>query len=170
MKASNASVAHCGGTALPCQTTKSIGVNLQLMRIFVALATIAYLAVMFAFVGAVGGFFVGFVGVLMFDVDFAHLPLFGTGGAVGLALWAFSRICRSDARATQVVEATPRDDNWMAENLVEHSPMAFDQAQGLFDDENFVERSSTQDHFDQPRLLIDAFTFGDNLYESIYET
>ena len=55
------------------------------MQIFVALATFAYLAVMFAFVGAVVGFFFGFVGVLWFGVEFAHLPLFGAGGAVGFA-------------------------------------------------------------------------------------
>lgn len=141
------------------------------MKIFVALATFAYLSAMFAFVGAVVGFFFGFVGVLWFGVEFAHLPLFGAGGVIAFALWAFARACSGDTGAAQVVEATPRDDYWMAKNLVEHSSsMAFDQVPDLFDDVTFVERSSATDSFDQPRLLIDAFTFGDNLYSAIHET
>jgi hypothetical protein len=140
------------------------------MQIFVALATFAYLAVMFALVGTVVGFFFGFVGVLWFGVEFAHLPLFGAGGAVGFALWAFPRACSGDAGAREVVETTPREGNWMAENDVEQSPMAFDPTPGLFDAVTFVESSSALGHLDQPRPMIDAFTFGDNLYEAIYET
>lgn len=169
MKASNATAALFNGIATPSQQSRSIGVFFQLMRVFASLATLVYLAVMFAFVGAVVGFFVGFVGVLRFDVDFASLPLFGAGGAVGFALWAFPRACSGDTAASTGVEATPHDNDWTTEIHVEHAPVVFDRALDPFVAVTFVESSSTTDCFGQPRLMIDAFTFGDNLYEAIHE-
>jgi hypothetical protein len=168
--AGRASQAVFHDRAVPLVASRSIGVNFQPMRIFASLATLAYLAVMFAFVGAAVGFFAGFVGVLLFGVDLTHLPLFGTGGAVGFALWAFPRVCGSNAGETMVVDALQRDDIWTADSFMEDCPMAFDQTLGCLDAVTSVESSAAPDPFDTPRMMIDGFTFGDNLYEVIHET
>lgn len=138
------------------------------MRLFVSLFSLVYLAIMFAFVGAVVGFFVGFTSLLLFGVDFASLPLFGAGGAATCSVWAFSRVFRGDGRAATFAEAAPRDDNWVAGHSIDHARVAADQM-ASFGAGTLVDSLDPPNLVDQPRWMIDAFAFGDNLYEAPYE-
>lgn len=137
------------------------------MRVFVSLLSLVYLAIVFAFVGAVVGFFFGFVSVLLLGVDFASLPLFGAGGAATCSVWAFSRVFRGDAGAVTLVEPAPREDDWTADDFSEHARVAAEQTPP-FDSVSFVD-SLDPNHVDQPRWMIDAFAFGDNLYQAVHE-
>jgi Zn-dependent protease with chaperone function len=138
------------------------------MRFFVSLLSLVYLAIVFAFVGAVVGFFAGFTSVLLLGVDFASLPLFGAGGAAALSVWAFSRVLRGDAGAATFVEAAPRDGHWVASRFNDHARVVAEQTPP-FDAVTFVDNSDAPNHVDHPRWMIDAFAFGDNLYEAVYE-
>lgn len=123
---------------------------------------------MFAFGGAAAGFFVGFMCMPLFGVDLSSLPLFGAGGAVTCSVWGFARVFRGDAAAATFADAAPRDDNWLASQSIDHAQVAAKQL-GPFDSMPFIDNLDSPNHADQPRCMIDAFAFGDNLYEAVYE-
>lgn len=138
------------------------------MRFIVLLLSVLYIAIMFAFVGAVAGFLVGFVSMPLFGADLSSLPLFGAGGAVTCSVWGFARVFRGDAATTTFAEAAPRNDNWVASHSIDPTRVAADEV-AAFDSVHLVDSLDPSTHADQPRCMIDAFTFGDNLYEAVYE-
>lgn len=138
------------------------------MRFIVLLLSVPYIAIMFAFVGAVAGLLVGFISMPLFGADLSSLPLFGAGGAVTCSVWGFARVFRGEAAATTFAEAAPRNDNWVVSHSIDHARVAADEM-APFDSMQFVDSLDSPIHADQPRCMIDAFTFGDNLYEAVYE-
>ncbi|MGA0608702.1 hypothetical protein [Caldimonas sp. KR1-144] len=135
------------------------------MKIISLLLSLLYLAVAFVFVGATIGSVLWLMAVPIFGVNFASLPLFAAGGATPCVLWAFSRVFTNDAGAAT---ATPPERNWMVADSIETLPSLVDQPLGQDNAATFGADVDASAWAAQPRCMIDAFTLGDNLYETVY--
>lgn len=135
------------------------------MKIISLLLSLVYIAVVFVFVGVTTGSVLWLMAAPIFGVNFASLPLFAAGGATASLLWAFSRVFSDDAGAAM---ATPSEHNWMAADSIKTFPSLLDGTLDLDEAATLDASVDASAYACQPRCMIDAFTLGDNLYETVY--
>lgn len=89
------------------------------MKTFASLTSAAVTAILAAFVGALAGFFVGFIGVLAFGVAFASLPMFGVGGAALFGLvGAYKGFTGGAGGSAAAAGAASLDGDWASDDAV----------------------------------------------------